>query len=592
MIVPMKKVGIIVQAKDAQGFVERLRSLGVVHVEYSRTPAGKDVEAGQRDMELLNEALVVLQEEIFTAEPGIPSQKIPASPDWRPAALHVVDLGKRYQYLKEFSRNLALSIGDWQAWGDFDPHVLKDLRDRGIYVRLYQVPAADVSKFPQDVVVKVLRTKQGSALCAVVSREPVEVPFKEIVPPKMSLAAMKKRQAEDHHAIEILIREVRAVQCRKECFLSQKKIVEKHLEFARAVAGMGQEGTLTYLTGFAPVDRTSIIVEAGRKEGWGLFIDDPSPEDSVPTLMRNPRWIALIAPVMKLLEITPGYHELDISPAFLVFFSLFFGILIGDAGYGLVYFLLTLWAHRAFGRKMKNKAPFFLMYVLSSCAIVWGALSGVFFGQAWLAHLGVKALVPQLNDARFIQAFCFAVGAVHLSIAHLWRFAVLLPAPVAVAEMGWLSIVWAAFFLAKTLLLGDPFPSFGRYLIVAGIVLVVFFVNFQKNILKAFGSGLGTLALSLVNNFTDVVSYIRLFAVGLAGVAIADAFNQMAAGAAASGIIGLIGAVLIVVAGHALNIVLGPMSVLVHGVRLNVLEFSGHAAVAWSGTPYKPLSED
>jgi len=591
MIVPMKKVGIIVEAKDALRLVERLRSLGVVHVEHDRVPAGKDVEACQRDIELLDEALAVLQEEIFADE-----TKAPAAPkkekDWKQDVLHVVDLGKRYQHLKEFSRSLAVNIGEWEPWGDFDPQLLKTLRDRGIYVRLYQAPVSDLKKFPGDVVVDVLRTHNGSALCAVVSREPVAVPFKEIVPPKMGLAAMKKRREEDRHVMEQLVREGRAVQCHKECFLRQKKVLEKDLEFARAVAGMGQEGALTYLTGYAPSDQMEILSAAAQKEGWGLFVGDPSPEDRIPTLLRNPRWVSLIQPVFKLLEITPGYTELDISPVFLIFFSLFFGILIGDAGYGLVYFLLTLWAHRKFGKKMQSKAPFFLMYLLSSCAVVWGVLSGVFFGQTWLAGLGVKALVPQLNDTRFIQAFCFCVGAVHLSIAHIWRFAVLLPSPVAMAELGWFSIVWAAFFLAKTLLLGDPFPSAGKYLIIAGIALVVVFINFQKNILKGIGSGLGTLALSLVNNFTDVVSYIRLFAVGLATIAIADAFNLMAAGAASAGILGIAGAVLIVAAGHALNIVLGPMSVLVHGVRLNVLEFSGHAAVAWSGTPYKPLAEE
>ena len=92
-----------------------------------------------------------------------------------------------------------------------------------------------------------------------------------------------------------------------------------------------------------------------------------------------------------------------------------------------------------------------------------------------------------------------------------------------------------------------------------------------------------------MNNFTDVVSYVRLFAVGLAGVAIADAFNVMAFGSAAKGIGAIIGGVLILIAGHTLNFVLGPMSVLVHGVRLNVLEFCSHANVSWSGFAYKPF---
>jgi V/A-type H+-transporting ATPase subunit I len=106
------------------------------------------------------------------------------------------------------------------------------------------------------------------------------------------------------------------------------------------------------------------------------------------------------------------------------------------------------------------------------------------------------------------------------------------------------------------------------------------------------GEGLGTIALGLMNNFTDVVSYVRLFAVGLAGFAIADAFNAMAAGINNGGLFAAVMSAVILSAGHGLNLVLGPMSVLVHGVRLNVLEFSGHANVAWSGFEYKPLKEE
>ncbi len=124
------------------------------------------------------------------------------------------------------------------------------------------------------------------------------------------------------------------------------------------------------------------------------------------------------------------------------------------------------------------------------------------------------------------------------------------------------------------------------------MLLVLFFTSPQKNILKTIGEGLGTIALSLVNNFTDVVSYIRLFAVGLAGVAIADAFNAMAAGVFKKGdFLTIIAAAFIVVFGHALNIILGPMSVLVHGVRLNVLEFCSHVSVTWSGFAYKPFTK-
>jgi V/A-type H+/Na+-transporting ATPase subunit I len=339
-----------------------------------------------------------------------------------------------------------------------------------------------------------------------------------------------------------------------------------------------------------PVDAEELLLKQAKQNGWGILTSAPDENDAVPTLLRNPAWISLIKPVLKLLELTPGYRELDISPLFIVFFSLFFGMLIGDAGYGLIYFLLTFWAHKKIGHKVQDKSVFFLFYILSFCAIIWGLLNVTFFGQAWLLNLGAKPLVPALLNTSFVQALCFFIGALHLTLGHSWRAVLKAPSLCALADIGWISIIWAVFFLAKSLLLSDVFPFFGSWLLIAGLVLVLFFTSPQKNILKTIGAGLGTLALSLVNNFTDVVSYIRLFAVGLAGVAIADAFNAMAAGIIKKGdLLTIIIAALVIVCGHALNIILGPMSVLVHGVRLNVLEFCSHANVVWDGFVYKPF---
>ena len=190
-----------------------------------------------------------------------------------------------------------------------------------------------------------------------------------------------------------------------------------------------------------------------------------------------------------------------------------------------------------------------------------------------------------------IQAFCFLLGALHLSIAHLWRAIIKLPSAKALSEAGWILILWGAYFLARFLVLADAFPPFGKWLFMSGAVLVVFFTNPSRNILKGLGQGAGNLLMNFVNSFTDIVSYIRLFAVGRASVAVADAFNKMALGIGYNSI--LAGAVtsLILILGHTLNIVLGPMSILVHGVRLNVLEFCSHVDINWSGFAYKPLSE-
>jgi V/A-type H+-transporting ATPase subunit I len=615
MIIPMKKVGIVVEAQEAQNTVSHLRSLGVLHVEHQKMPQGEKIEACRRDVELVDAAIGILSEEIFKKgegahalevekcalcqEKACPSSSAPALSseeekdwDWKVCATHIVDQGKRYAHLKEFSRNLAIKIDYWEKWGDFDPQALQTLCAHGVIVRLYQVSRAEMAQFPAGAIVEVLRTDKDAVCCAVISRSDIAVPFKEVEPPKMRLSMMKERFAEDSCIIRKLVEDVRSAVFRQESLLRQKKILQKNLEFWNAVGGMGSEGAFAYLVGYVPVDRTDDLLAAARRQSWAVQIDDPSADDLVPTLVRNPRWVSVIQPLMKFLEITPAYTELDTSPVFLIFFSLFFGIIIGDAGYGMLYLILTFFLRRKFGAKIRDKRIFPLMFLLSSCAITWGVLTGTFFGQTWLAGLGVKALVPILNDPVFLQGMCFFIAALHLSLGHAWRFVVQFPASTAWAEAGWINILWAAFFLAKTLLLAAIFPPFGKYMIIVGIALVVFFSNPRKNIFARIGAGLGTIALSIMNSFGDVISYVRLFAVGLAGVAISDAFNSMVSGVAAGGVFGLIAAGLILVAGHLLNFALSPMSVLVHGVRLNVLEFSGHAGVTWSGVRYEPLSEE
>jgi len=589
MIVPMKKVFLVVQNKDADSAIKNLRRLGLLHLEHEQDPKSREISSIQDELNLVNQAITVL--ESVAQEPRLGKIKHEKQEGLKIVSQQIIDAHKRYEHLKEYSVTLKSHINQWERWGDFEPNDIQGLKKNNIYLRFYEVLKNQINNFPKGVVIKNIFTQGAAANCLVVSIGCPEIPFKEIEPPKISLNAMKHRLSEDARTIEFIKKNIAEHICYEDDLLILKNSLDKDLEFYQALAGMGRDESLTYLKGYMPFDAEMKLLTAARKEGWGILLKEPSEDDLVPTLMRNPAWAALIRPLLKLLEIIPGYRELDISPLFIIFFSLFFGMLIGDAGYGLIYLFLTMFIHKRIGRRVKDKSAFFLFYVLSSCAIIWGILTGNFFGHEWLAKPGFKPLVPALNDVSFIQAFCFFIGAVHLSIAHSWRAALKAPSLSALADVGWISIIWAAFFLAKTLLLGDGFPFFGKWLIIAGLTLVLFFTSPQRNILKGMGVGLGTIALGLMNNFTDVVSYIRLFAVGLAGVAIADAFNSMAAGINKGTIITLVVSGLIILAGHTLNIILGPISVLIHGVRLNVLEFSGHANVSWSGFEYKPLSE-
>jgi V/A-type H+-transporting ATPase subunit I len=584
----MKKATILFETGDAEATVKYLRTLEVLHVEHQNLPEGRDISALQEKVALINSSFDVLNR-ATESEKNIQPQN-PITGDWIAVANSIIELGKRQEQRESLSRTTIGQINEWEHWGDVDLSQILHLRQKGIYLTLYQVPVKEILSFPDDVIVKTIFIAGDIAHCVAISRRQFECAFLEILPPKQSLSLLKSRLAEDTKVIETIRGDIIKSACFYEALLGIEKKLKKEIEFQQVVSGMGKEGAISYVTGYIPSDREGYLVATTRSRKWGVVINEPSAEDNVPTLLRNPKWVDRIKPVLELLGLTPGYRELDVSMLFLIFFAIFFGILIGDAGYGLVYILITLGLQKKMKLNTEMKTTVSLFYLLGFCAIIWGVLTGTFFGQEWLLNVGFKPLVPQLNDANFMQTFCFFLGALHLSIAHSWQAYLKFPSLKALADVGWICVLWTAFFVARTIILGEAFPSWGIWLFATGIVLVILFTNPQAHVLRGIGDGLGTVALSLMNNFTDVISYIRLFAVGLATLAIAETTNTLSSGLG-EGIAALAAGVVIILIGHSLNIILGPMSVLVHGVRLNVLEFSGHANVTWSGFTFEPLKE-
>lgn len=585
---PMKKAVVVTQAKDSPGAVNSLRALGVLHIEHQQPPQAKDLNSLLETIALFDQALSILSG--IKIEPGyIPINKEAA--DGREVVRHIIDLYKHREQLTEYFRAIAMRIKQYEEWGDFDPQGFADLAKDNIFAGLYRIPLKQFDSLPEDIVVSKLCVKGGIANCILLRRSIIDIGIKEIPLPQMSLAQMLKRREEDGRIIRDIELELTDFLGYAASLNKNKIGLQKELEFQEALSGMGQVETLSYVSGYIPFDSAEKLACLARQEQWALAITEPGETDGVPTLIRNPRWISVVSPIFKFLEIFPAYREWDISPVFIFFFSLFFGMLIGDAGYGAIYMLLTFWMHKKTGAHVKDKTVFFLFYLLSLCAIIWGLLTGTFFGQEWFLKIGYKPLVPALNNLDTIQGFCFFIGALHLSVAHIRRAVIKLPSVAALADLGWICVIWPVFLLAKMLILGAQFPAFGSWLIISGISLIVLFNNPQKNILKIFNVDLITLALGLISSFGEVVSYIRLFAVGMAGVAIADAFNAMAAGIGVGSAPAILTSVFVVMLGHALCLVLGPLSVLVHGIRLNLLEFSGHANISWSGTAYKPLKE-
>ena len=350
-----------------------------------------------------------------------------------------------------------------------------------------------------------------------------------------------------------------------------------------------------YCKGFIPEQSVEELVSIAEQNSWGYTINEPDQEeiDEVPTHFQSSKWAQKIRPVMNFMGLVPGYKELDVSNVFMIFFTFFTGVLVGDAGYGLVFLIITLLVHSK--KKFAPIIEFKLIYTLSVSIMVWGIITGTYFGSqaiaeiSFLSQLRIDKMASFGGDNIFIQRIMFGIGAIHLTIGHLqtaWKYN---NSVKAIAQLGWVAIIWGLFLVVNQMVLDITAPAIMPWLFIGGINLVVLFSNPGTNLLKGIISSIGNLPLSIINGFSDIISYIRLYAVGLSTVLMATSFNHMAIGDGITTIVSGVGATLILVLGHGLNMVLAGMAVIVHGVRLNMLEYAGHASVEFSGIEYNPF---
>jgi V/A-type H+/Na+-transporting ATPase subunit I len=321
----------------------------------------------------------------------------------------------------------------------------------------------------------------------------------------------------------------------------------------------------------------------------------------------------------------PGYKELDISLIFLIFFTVFFAMIIGDAAYGSIFFLAGLGLVIYYSKSKKEKPPLaaVLFTILGLATVIWGSMIGSWFGSpelikgTILENLVIRQLTEGfsfytpagefykvLSGQDVIMLLFCTIAIIHLTIAQVWNFlrALAQRSLQALGQVGWMLINFGLFYLVldmvarfnldQALGAGGLVADMSLNIIIIGLALIVFFGSQRPrgNFFKGLLGGLGDLpstVLGSISAFGDIISYVRLFAMGLAGAEIARAFNNMA-GDLLSGNTFIFG-VLILLIGHAFNLVLCSLGVLVHGIRLKMLEFSGRLGIQWSGQDYNPF---
>ncbi|MFW6337690.1 MAG: V-type ATP synthase subunit I [Alkalispirochaetaceae bacterium] len=618
MIVPMKKISLIVLDSRRVASLERLQEAGLLHVEVEPEPTDSLQQLIQ-ERQSLDRAISTLETYQIESEGEAPKpEKTPVEPDVDKALELAWQIGQSLDRLRELSETrdrLQREVSRLEPWGAFDPEDIRGLREKGYDLRLGTLPPSDFEKmeFPHSVILQ--RSKSVVRFLAL-AFEGEELPEMEYTPlPEKGLEQLRSeideigRQQESEH------RSIRELITKKGLLESARTEVNDALQFERVRSGMEAEEGISWLTGFAPAKSVDDFRRLAEEEGWGILVRDPEPGDIVPTKVENPKSVRMVKPVFDMLGTVPGYQEIDISFWFLAFFAVFFAMIIGDGGYGLVLLGGTVASILSSKRQGKPLAlGQILLAVLSASTVVWGAITGNWFGVTNWDQVGspigslLNAIIVEPIAARneastfTVQWLTFIIGTVQLGLAHTWnvlREWKSKPRITAFAEVGWFAVVVGLYFLVLNIVLGvEGIPTFALYLMGGGLGAVFLFSyqeegqNFFLGVLKALGNFI-TVFLDGVSAFSDIISYIRLYAVGLASLRIAESFNSMATGVGegVGGIGGIAAMAVILFLGHSLNLAMAALSVVVHGVRLNMLEFSGHLGMEWTGVPYTPFQK-
>jgi V/A-type H+-transporting ATPase subunit I len=613
MIVAMKKATVITRREEKQDALNKLRQLGILHL--SAIPAHvASAQEWREKKALLEKALAVI-----APAPGTSPGRRPAPPavDSRAGSLEaalaaarsILDKQDAMRVLNEESEDLkkeAIRLRDWEGVSLSD---LRAIRDQGYEITFCEVPPKQLGRIPSEHKAFVIRRTKALLWVALVAKKdaPVDLEFKPLEPPRRGAAELERLRADNRTDLRQFRMELDKLGSAAGDLERAIHATGREIELAEAAAAMGHTAALSYLTGFLPGDQVQNLKQSCRDNSWGLLLLDPAADDDVPTIVRNSRWIDFISPVFQLLGTIPGYREFDISFFFLLFFTFFFAAIIGDAGYGLIFFSASLFLrHRSRRRQQQPPAILSLLMILSFATIVWGVLTGTWFGSQklaelpWLSWMTIPAL-SQFNprSSETFKIIFFTVGTVQISIAHFWSFlrqAKEKPFIRSLAQLGWLTMVLGLYFLVLNLVISSekfPVPLHAKWMIACGFLFVIAFSRQEGRFFHGIAMGAANLLttfLSSISAFADIISYIRLFAVGLAGIEISKSFNAIAAGFGPGPLAILIGGIILLF-GHSLNMAMGALSVVVHGVRLNMLEFSGHLGMEWSGKPYKPFKE-
>ena len=612
MITKMTKYSFVLLTGEKEGFLEQLQELGVVDISRSVKPIDSDSSVMFHKAERAKKVLEFLESIDYSKDT-----------DAEAIAKATVNIeGDPVDFIEECRAKLtelhaALAHAEKQLqatlpWGEYDKKALDGLKDLGYAIRYYAVDAKKFDEswgelYPLQVVEN--NGKKVWFVTVAPKGEAYSFPVQEVAAPEITSA----EAASDIARIKAEITDCKAGLLNAKDYIPAIKeacnsdLVELDRYLAKEAGEGAAEDMITVFTGFAPVENDAELVEAFDKMGVLYIKEDAAQEDNPPIKLRN-NWFTRQFECFTEMYGMPVYSEFDPTPILAPFYLLFFAMCLGDAGYGIVLLLFGLMLNKGWLKVGMFEGLGNIIALLGAGTMVVGTVLGTFFGigmhdaswvPEWMKSLmivgdvdvpGVGVLNIQMLLAMGIGIFHICVAMTVKAICYTKRFGW----KENIATWGWLILIVGGVLtglLALGKLLSPEAIKWALIIIGAVSALAIYIFNTPgRNPLINVGAGLWDTYNMATGILGDVLSYLRLFALGLAGGMLGQAFNNLALSVKGDAVMTWVPFVLILIVGHVINILLSSLGAFVHPMRLTFMEYFKNAGYEGKGSSYNPLT--
>ncbi|MBP3643785.1 MAG: V-type ATP synthase subunit I [Alistipes sp.] len=604
----MMKYDIVLFAAERERFIESLRQIGMVDI----TTTGWEPTESDRDLlleiESRTKALSTL--EAIVKEEKTTTQSVDSATVF---ATYTAAQAEITAAKSEITR-LEKSVDEWKAWGDFDTNHLAELAKVGIVLRYFVTPTSTYSKgveqWSEQYNLSLVSDEDNMARFVIIGdgTEQIDIDAQEIKAPTMNLSALTSAVKAAQARIDAAEQTITACAAHRDVIVAELATLKTKLQDVRiaATADSAAEGLLVVLEGWAEkrnAERVDALLEASPNTVY--IKSDPTPEDNTPVKLKNNRFARIFELVGNMYAL-PKYGTIDLTPFFAPFYMLFFAICLCDAGYGSVILAAGIGLLLKGGPKMRQAALFSTICGLASVAFGFAANS--FFGMT-------ISDAPLFEDFKFLdfqnQFFYASLGIGIFQILFGMAINIVMTTVTygfknALGSLGWFLLIFSSCAAGVAGMFGVEWYSFSSvaYLATAGVALVLMLLLNKPsfNIFANFGVGLWDTYNNITGLLSDLLSYIRLFAIGLSGGVLALVFNSLAMGLTGldAGIeqftVGtlfqIIGASAILLVGHGINLFMSTISSFVHPMRLTFVEFFKNAGFEMGTRAFEPLKNE